>query len=124
MANSNVPGCLHVGFYNYVLVDHVIALIDYKASAAKKIVKSARAEKPRAVMDVTRGRKANTLIVLTGDRYLISAIYRQQLAKRLGAVSVPVEEELPVTSKGNPLLKGAKSKINVEVKDVGPTQEG
>lgn len=81
MANT----ILHVGFYNYVTSDNVIALLDYKIAASKRIAKSAREEKPRSVMDVTRGRKAQTLIVLTGDRYIISAIYRQQLAKRLSA---------------------------------------
>lgn len=78
-----MSGLLHVGFYNYVTSASVIALIDYKLQAAKKIVRLAREEKPRSVMDVTKGRKAQTLVVLTGDRYVISAIYRQQLAKRL-----------------------------------------
>jgi regulator of extracellular matrix RemA (YlzA/DUF370 family) len=74
---------LHVGFYNYVTTESVVALLDYKLQASKRIVKTAKDEKPRSVMDVTKGRKAQTLIVLTGDRYIISAIYRQRLAKRL-----------------------------------------
>ncbi len=74
---------LHVGFYNYVTTDTVVALLDYKLAGAKRIIKSAREEKPRSVIDVTKGRKARTLIVLTGDRYVLSAIYGQQLAKRL-----------------------------------------
>ena len=91
-----MPGVLHVGFYNYVTIDSVIALIDYRLAAAKKIIKSAKEEKPRSVMDITKGRKAQTLIVLTGDRYVISAIYRQKLAKRLAPVSeLDSEEMLP-----------------------------
>ena len=77
---------LHVGFYNYVTTESVVALLDYKLAASKKIVKSAKEERPRSVMDVTKGRKAQTLIVLTGDRYIISAIFRQRLAKRLGQI--------------------------------------
>jgi len=84
---------LHVGFYNYVTTDSVIALLDYKLAVAKKIVKSAKLEKPRSVMDVTKGRKANTLVVLSGDRYVISAIYRQQLAKRLTGKEDDAETE-------------------------------
>lgn len=78
-----MAGVLHVGFYNYVTTESVVALLDYKLQVSKRIVKTAKDEKPRSVMDVTKGRKAQTLIVLTGDRYIISAIYRQQLAKRL-----------------------------------------
>lgn len=93
-------GVLHVGFYNYVTTESVIALLDYKLVASKKIVRTAKDEKPRSVMDVTKGRKAQTLIVLTGDRYIISAIYRQQLAKRLAPVpeleASEIFPELPV----------------------------
>ena len=74
---------LNLGFYNYVTTDSVVALIDYKLEAAKKIVRSVKSEKPRSLLDVTKGRKCQTLVVLTGDRYVISAIYRQQLATRL-----------------------------------------
>jgi regulator of extracellular matrix RemA (YlzA/DUF370 family) len=85
---------LHVGFYNYVTSYSVVALIDYKIAAAKNIVRSARTDKPRSVLDVTKGRKALTLIVLTGDRYIISAIARKQLAKRLcpDVETEPVDE--------------------------------
>lgn len=109
---ANIVGVLHIGFYNFIVSDNVVALIDYRTTAAKKIVKSAREEKPRAVIDVTRGRKANTLIICTGDRYFISAIYRQQLAKRLGAVEVPAEEQITTTP--NQTLKGPRKKINVQ----------
>lgn len=75
---------LNIGFYNFVSTESVVAVIDYKLAAAKKIVKSARAERPRSVIDLTKGRKALSLLVLTGDRYAISAISMKSLAKRLG----------------------------------------
>lgn len=78
-----MTGVLNLGFYNYVTTESVVALIDYKLEAAKKIVRSVKAEKPRSLLDVTKGRKCQTLVVLTGDRYVISAIFRQQLATRL-----------------------------------------
>lgn len=93
-----MDGLLHVGFYNYVTSESVIALVDYKLIAAKKIVKSIKEEKPRFLMDITKGRKAQTLVVLSGDRYVISAISRKQLAKRLSP-ETDTEEELDVTIK-------------------------
>lgn len=112
---------LHVGFNNFVTSENVIALIDYSSAAAKKIVRSVKAEKPRNCMDVTRGRKSQTLIVLTGDRYIISAIYRQQLAKRLCGKEVEKEETLTLP-KGSKALKGAKPTINA--KDAGNEEKG
>lgn len=93
-------GLLMTGFYNYVTIDSVIALLDYKIAASKKIVKSVKEEKPRNLMDVTRGKKANTLIVLTGDRYMISAIHRQQLAKRMCPLPELEPEEKLILNKG------------------------
>lgn len=87
-------GLLHVGFYNYVTEDSIIALLDYKIQVAKTLVKTAKADRPRSVMDITKGRKALTLIVLTGDRYVISAISRQNLARRLLGTTIDVEEEV------------------------------
>lgn len=87
-------GLLHIGFYNYVTEDSVIALLDYKIQAAKTLVKTAKVDRPRAVMDITKGRRALTLIVLTGDRYVISAISRQNLARRLLGTQISLEEEM------------------------------
>lgn len=81
---------INVGFYNFVTADSIVALLDYKLLAAKKIVKSAREERPRSVMDITKGRKSRTLIVLTGDRYIISATYRQSIARR---ICLDIEDE-------------------------------
>jgi regulator of extracellular matrix RemA (YlzA/DUF370 family) len=106
-----MKGVLHIGFYNYVTSDSVVGLFDYRVPSIKRLVKSAKAEKPRNVIDVTRGRKAQTLIVLTGDRYVISAIYRQQLAKRLGAIEVSPEEILE-TLKSPGTLDGPREKID------------
>lgn len=119
-----MKGTLHIGFYNYVLTENIIALIDYRTSAAKKIVKSAREEKPRSVIDVTRGRKAQTLIVVSGDRYIISAIYRQQLAKRLEPViDEPTPEEILTPKKGYSKIRSPKEDIHATVENVGTSEE-
>lgn len=82
------PILLHVGFSNQVVADQVTCLLDYRVPSVKRIVKSARDERPRSVMDLTRGRKSMSLIVLTGDRYVISAIPLKTLAKRMGVPNV------------------------------------
>ena len=79
---------LHVGFGNLVMADEVLAILEYKIPAVKRLIKSALAEKPRSVINLTVGRKAVSIVVLSGDRYVISAIYTKQLAKRLGAAKV------------------------------------
>lgn len=87
---------LNCGFYNYVTTSAVVALIDCRIEAAKKLKKSVRAEKPRSIIDLTRGRKELTLIVLTGDRYIISAISRKQLAKRMGLTDEQADDLKPL----------------------------
>lgn len=78
----NLP-TLNVGFYNYVLVDHIVALVDFKISSVKKLVKYIKERDPRAIVDLTRGRRSVTLVMLTDNRYIISAISRRQLMNRL-----------------------------------------
>lgn len=116
-----MDGVLHVGFYNYVTSDSVIAILDYKIAAAKRLVKTAKEDKPRSVIDVTRGRKAVSLIVLTGDRYVISAIHRQQLAKRLGTGSEAEPTENLTPPKGGDALKGEKPILNGSSKSEAKT---
>jgi len=96
-----MKGLLQVGFYNFVTVDNVLAILDYRLSTAKKIVKSAREERPRSVIDVSKGRKCMSLIILKGNTYIISTIPRITLAKRLGAVEVEAEELITIKPKNN-----------------------
>lgn len=74
---------LNVGFENYVMSDNVVAIVDYQLAAAKRLVSNARKEKPRNIINLTNRSKIRSLIVCTGDRYVLSAVHRQQLVSRL-----------------------------------------
>lgn len=86
------PFLLHVGFYNYVFVDHVVAIVDSRIGATRKLIKQVKVEKPRSILDLTRGRKCLSLLILTGDRYILSAISRKALVKRVGGTVDETED--------------------------------
>lgn len=81
---ADLPIMLNVGFQNTVMTSHVVAVLDYQVPSVKRMVKSAAEERPRSVVNLTRGRRALSVVVLTGDRYVVSAIARRQLDRRLG----------------------------------------
>ena len=86
---------LHVGFNNTVLVNQIVGIFDYSSSRVKQNVKSAEVERPRSVVNVTRGRKALSAILLQGDRYIISAIPTKALCNRL----LPKNKQKPEETK-------------------------
>ncbi len=89
----NPTNLLQVGFNNFVSRDNIIAILDYSIPAVKKILTSAKKEKPRNVLDVTRHKGTASVIVLTGDRYVLSNIPRLILAKRIGLEENPTRDE-------------------------------
>ena len=83
---NKFPLLLNAGFNNFIVTSQIVAILDYSIGAAKTIVRTARAERgARAVIDLTRGKKIYTLIILIGDRYVLSTKPRKQIARRLGA---------------------------------------
>ena len=82
----SLPILLNAGFNNFIVANQIVAILDYSIGSVKAIVRTARAERGnRSVIDLTRGKKIYSLIVLVGDRYVLSTIPRKQLATRLGA---------------------------------------
>jgi regulator of extracellular matrix RemA (YlzA/DUF370 family) len=73
---------IHVGFNNFIPADQIVAILDYKVRAIKKIIKLVELERPTAILNLTKGRRAFTLIVLTANRYIISAIPVITIVKR------------------------------------------
>lgn len=107
---------INIGYYNFVMSNHIIALIEYKIASSRNIVKDIKRDKPRNLLNLTMGRKAETLIVLTGDRYVISALPRKQLANRLDFTNVLTGLEVKqVRAVGRP--KGSTKKHVEEVTD-------
>lgn len=97
--SKNLPVLLHVGFNNLIVVDQIVGLFDYSSKPMKDLVKTAIEEKPRSVIKVSKGRRILTLIVLTGDRYVLSAIPKKTLCSRLGLdEEYRIEESNPTRS--------------------------
>ena len=97
--SRNLPILLHVGFNNLIVVDQIVGLFDYSSKPMKDLVKTAIEEKPRSVIKVSKGRRILTLIILTGDRYVLSAIPKKILCSRLGLdEEYKIEESNPTRS--------------------------
>jgi regulator of extracellular matrix RemA (YlzA/DUF370 family) len=77
---------VNVGFYNFVAITSIIAVIDYRLVAARRIVKSVREERPRNIMDLTKSKGIRSLVVLTGDRYVLSNVYPRKLVGRIQTI--------------------------------------
>lgn len=73
---------LHVGFNNMVVADEIVAILDYRVKAVQRIANSIKEEKPRNLINLTRGRKALTFLVLKGDRYMITFLPLKQVINR------------------------------------------
>lgn len=81
---------LNCGFDNYILCDQLVAILDARNKNVKSTVKRAKESTPNKVMDICKGRKHKSILVLTGDRFVISPVEMQTLVKRLG-----VDDETP-----------------------------
>lgn len=100
---NSLRGLLNCGFDNWVVSDTVIAVIDYACTTGRKLIKSAIAERPRSVIDLTQGRKAATIVVVTGDRYILSCLPRSVIASRLAAVDLDKPIPEPPKKRGRPV---------------------
>jgi regulator of extracellular matrix RemA (YlzA/DUF370 family) len=72
---------LNVGFYNYVIVDKVIALVSSDSAPMRRLVQEFR--KGGRLIDATQGRKTKSVIFLEGGNLATSALSQETLAKRL-----------------------------------------
>lgn len=77
--------CIDVGWKNYVIKTEIVAIIDARTGVARRLKTSVKARSDTALLDLTMGKKSASLIVLKGNRYIISAIPRMQLVTRLDA---------------------------------------
>ncbi len=72
---------LNVGFYNFVLVDKVLALVSSDSAPMRRLVQEFR--KTGRLIDATQGRKTKSVIFLEGGNLATSALSQETLAKRL-----------------------------------------
>jgi regulator of extracellular matrix RemA (YlzA/DUF370 family) len=75
------PVALNVGFYNFVLVEKVVALVSSDSAPMRRLVQEFR--KTGRLIDATQGRKTKSVIFLEGGNLATSALSQETLAKRL-----------------------------------------
>lgn len=80
---NSIEPFLQAGFDQYILTNQIIFIADYKTTAMKRLVKIAKEKNELYVIDLSRGRKALSLIGLRGNIFVISAIPRKQLVNRM-----------------------------------------
>ena len=75
------PVALNVGFYNFILVNKVLALVSSDSAPMRRLVQEFR--KTGRLIDATQGRKTKSVIFLDGGNLATSALSQETLAKRL-----------------------------------------
>ncbi len=83
-----LPAVLNIGFYNYVMTDRIVALVNSDSAPMKRLVQQVRKE--GTVIDATHGRRTKCVLFTTNGGVILSAISQETLAKRLST-----GEEMP-----------------------------
>jgi regulator of extracellular matrix RemA (YlzA/DUF370 family) len=76
-----LPPILNVGFNNYVITDKVLAMVSSESAPMRRMVQALR--KDGKVIDATQGRRTRSVIFMSGEGVVLSAISQETLAKRL-----------------------------------------
>jgi regulator of extracellular matrix RemA (YlzA/DUF370 family) len=71
---------LNVGFYNFILEDKIIALINSDSAPMRRMIQECR--KNGRLIDATQGRKTKSVIFLMGGNVATSALPQDVLLKR------------------------------------------
>jgi len=76
-----MPPVLNVGFYNFVVAEHIVALVSSESAPMRRLIQNLR--KAGDLIDATQGRRTKSVIFTEGGKVVISAISQETLAKRL-----------------------------------------
>lgn len=85
------PVALNVGFYNFVIVDKVVALVSSDSAPMRRLVQEFR--KGGKLIDATQGRKTKSVIFLDGGHLATSALSQETLAKRLAGQPIAPDND-------------------------------
>jgi extracellular matrix regulatory protein A len=72
---------LNVGFYNFILEDKIVALINSDSAPMRRMIQECR--KNGRLIDATQGRKTKSVIFLLGGNVATSALPQDVLFRRL-----------------------------------------
>lgn len=76
-----MPPVLNVGFYNFVIAEHIVAMVSSESAPMRRLIQTLR--KSGNLIDATQGRRTKSVIFTEGGVVVISAISQETLAKRL-----------------------------------------
>jgi len=72
---------LNIGFGNAVITDKVVAVITPSSASGKRIREEAREN--NLLIDATHGRKTRSIIIMSSNHIVLSAMQPETLANRL-----------------------------------------
>ena len=82
---------VNIGFGNVVNSDKLLAVVSPDAAPIKRMVSKAREE--GGVIDATQGRRTKAVVVLEGEKILLSALQPETITRRFNTDSLIREEK-------------------------------
>ena len=82
---------VNIGFGNVVNSDKLLAVVSPDAAPIKRMVAKAREE--GGVIDATQGRRTKAVVVLEGEKILLSALQPETITRRFNTDSLIREEK-------------------------------
>ena len=82
---------VNIGFGNLVSADRLIALVSPDSAPVKRLVQEARDR--GMLIDATYGRKTASVLIMDSDHVVLSALWAEKLAPRLGVRLEDLTEE-------------------------------
>ena len=82
---------VNIGFGNVVNSDKLLAVVSPDAAPIKRMVAKAREE--GGVIDATQGRRTKSVVVLEGEKILLSALQPETITRRFNTDSLIREEK-------------------------------
>ncbi len=98
---------LNVGFYNYVLTDKIVALVNSESAPMRRVIQEFR--KSGRLIDATQGRKTKSVIFLEGGQVATSALPQDVLVKRMLSESTDAAADAPTAEEAAPADDGGAS---------------
>ncbi|MBL8061141.1 MAG: DUF370 domain-containing protein [Chthonomonas sp.] len=86
-----LPPVLNVGFYNYVLTEQIVAMVNSDSAPMRRLIQKLKQDDK--VIDATQGRRTKSVIFTSGTEIILSAISQETLAKRLTTGEIIGDEE-------------------------------
>ncbi len=84
---------INIGFGNAVSTDKVIAVVSPVAAPVKRMV--TRAKESGTLVDATQGRKTKAVIVMEGERIVLSALQPETITRRFNEpAQIQTEERI------------------------------